>query len=88
MKLNLIATITCPQCGFEKIEQTALLSPASWIISIHNLLLDKKYPQGLVDFFTFRNPLLLAVFVMCDLVRKFFGFPTSNQRLTARVPEV
>ncbi len=74
------------ECGFEKIQNTALLSPASWIISIHNRLLGENQPKALIDFFNFRNPILLGFFVIVDLIRKTFGFPTSNQRLTARAP--
>jgi SAM-dependent methyltransferase len=71
--------------GFEIVEQKPLLAAASWIISLHNLFLDKGYPAWLVRFFTFRNPLLLAVFVPFDLfLSKILGFPTSNQRMTGR----
>ncbi len=73
------------ETGYCGVQSSSLLSPASWIISIHNLLLDKQYPKAIVDFFYFQNPILLAVFVLCDLSRKAAGFPTSNQRLTARV---
>lgn len=73
------------ESGFEDIHASSLLSPASWIISLHNYFLDKKYPEFLIRFFYFQNPLLLAFFVVCELARKATGQPTSNQRLTARV---
>lgn len=73
--------------GFEIAEEASLLAAASWIISLHNLLYDKKYPGWLVKFFTFRNPLLLGIFVPFDLLlSKVFRFQTSNQRVVGRVP--
>ena len=74
------------ESGFEKPQISPLLSPASWIISLHNKFLDEQKPSGLQKFFYFQNPILLGIFVICDLLRKTLGFPTSNQRITARAP--
>ena len=72
--------------GFLIAEESSLLSPASWVISLHNLFLDRKFPKGLVRFFHFQNPVLLSLFVVLDGIRKLLGFPTSNQRMIGEVP--
>ena len=73
------------QSGFRVVEAKPILSPASWVISLHNYFLDKKFPNRLVRFFHYQNPLLLAAFVLCELSRKGLGFPTSNQRMVGQV---
>lgn len=75
------------ESGFKVVQETYLLSPACWIVSLHNLVLDKTLPSFLVRFFHFQNPILLAPFVIVDLVRKGAGFPTSNQRMVGQVRE-
>ncbi len=69
------------EAGFSVTEESSLLSPASWVISLHNFFLDRKFPSWLVRFFHFQNPLLLSFFVVADILRKTLGFPTSNQRM-------
>ncbi len=71
--------------GFWIKDTRALLAPACWIISIHNFLLDGKYPDWIVRFFYFQNPILLSIFACLDLMRKVMRFPTSNQRIVGQV---
>lgn len=70
--------------GFREIKCEFLLSVSGWIISIHNALLDKRHPRWFVEFFDFKNPLLLGLVVILDNVRALFGFKTSNQRILAK----
>ena len=72
------------ETGYGNVQRASLLSPASWIISLHNYFLDKKFPVWTLRFFYFQNPLLLSFFVVCDLLRKALGLPTSNQRVIGR----
>jgi SAM-dependent methyltransferase len=72
--------------GFE-IERTEyLISTSAWTISLHNYFLDRRFPDWFVRFFHFKNPLLLAIFVIVDSLRAKLGFQTSNQRVAARKP--
>jgi SAM-dependent methyltransferase len=72
--------------GFE-IERTEyLISTSAWTISLHNYFLDGGFPDWFVRFFHFKNPLLLAIFVIVDSLRASLGFQTSNQRVVARKP--
>jgi SAM-dependent methyltransferase len=70
--------------GFTIIRTDFLLSTSSWILSLHNLLLDRGWPQWLVRCFHFQNPVLLPPFAAIDLVRMLLGFDTSDQRVIAR----
>jgi SAM-dependent methyltransferase len=72
--------------GFEIVRHDSLISTSAWIISLHNYFLDRRYPDWLVRFCHFQNPLLLALFVVFDSVRAKLGFETSNQRVIARKP--
>jgi len=72
--------------GF-RIERTDyLISTSAWTISLHNSFLVRGYPGWFVRFFSYQNPLLLALFVMVDWSRARLGYPTSNQRVVARKP--
>ena len=55
-------------------------------ISLHNYFLDRGWPSRFVRFFHYRNPALLAVFVILDWLRARLGYATSNQRVIARKP--
>lgn len=72
--------------GFEIARSDALISTSSWIISLHNTLLARGWPWSVVRFFSYKNPLLLAVFVALDTVRAKLGHHTSNQRVVGRKP--
>lgn len=69
--------------GFRVVKEESLLSPPFWILSMHNLLLDKGYSKKVVGFFNFYNPLLLMMFTLIDLIQKQFGH-TSTMRIIAR----
>jgi SAM-dependent methyltransferase len=72
--------------GFE-IERTEyLISTSAWTISLRNYFVDRRFPDWFARFFHFRNPLLLAIFVIVDSLRAKLGFQTSNQRVVARRP--
>ncbi len=70
--------------GFEITRSEYLISTSSWAISIHNYLLDRGWPAGIVRFFHYQNPLLLGFFVLFDSLRARLGFETSNQRVVAK----
>jgi SAM-dependent methyltransferase len=72
--------------GFEIARTDYLISTSAWTISLHNALLERGWPERVVRFFHFRNPLLLGIFVGLDWTRARLGFQTSNQRVIARRP--
>lgn len=72
--------------GFEIARTESLISTSAWTISLHNWFLDRGYPDRVVRFFHFQNPLLLALFVLLDSLRARTGGATSNQRVVARKP--
>jgi SAM-dependent methyltransferase len=64
-----------------------LLAPIIWIFSVHAVLSRKtkgRLMSSTTRFFTDRNPLCLAFFTLIDLVARFAGFPTSNQKFIVR----
>ena len=76
------------QAGLTVEVQAHLLAPIIWIFSCHALLFHglesedrKKPPAGWVSD---RNPALLAAFTLVDLLARFAGCPTSNQKIIAR----
>ena len=72
--------------GFEVEKCEYLISTSAWTISLHNMFYDKAMPDWFVRFFSYQNPILLAVFVIFDFLRAKFGGQTSNQRIVARKP--
>jgi len=72
--------------GFEIEHAESLISTSSWTISLHNYFLDRGYPTWFSGFFHFKNPILLAIFVVVDSARARLGYETSNQRMVARKP--
>jgi SAM-dependent methyltransferase len=72
--------------GFEIERCEYLISTSAWTISLHNYFLDRGWPDWFVRFFHFKNPLLLAIFVVVDSLRARLGQETSNQRIVARKP--
>ncbi len=63
-----------------------LISTSAWTISLHNRLLARGWPDSVVRFFSYQNPLLLALFIALDYTRARLGMQTSNQRVVARKP--
>ncbi|HVH18858.1 MAG TPA: class I SAM-dependent methyltransferase [Myxococcota bacterium] len=74
--------------GFEIARTEYLISTSAWTISLHNWFLDRGWPDPVVRFFHFQNPLLLGLFVLLDSLRARTGGETSNQRVVARKPGV
>jgi SAM-dependent methyltransferase len=74
------------RCGFTEIVVNSKLSPAFWIHSLHNMLFDKEFPDWVVSFFSWKNPVLLAIFSLIDLFAILLGRNTSNMRIVARKP--
>jgi 2-polyprenyl-3-methyl-5-hydroxy-6-metoxy-1,4-benzoquinol methylase len=72
--------------GFRIARSEYLISTSSWILSFHNRLLDRGWPEPLVRFFHYQNPLLLGVFVLLDWSLARLGAQTSNQRVVAQKP--
>jgi SAM-dependent methyltransferase len=70
--------------GFGVERRECLISTSAWTISLHNWLLDRGWPDAVVRFFHYQNPLLLALFVALDWTRARLGGETSNQRVIAR----
>jgi SAM-dependent methyltransferase len=72
------------ETGFTVVRTDSLINTSSWIVSLHNLLLDRGYPERLVRLCHFQNPALLPPFVLIDFVRQRLGLGTSDQRVIAR----
>jgi len=72
--------------GFEIERTDYLISTSAWTISLHNRFLVRGYPDWFVRFFSYQNPLLLALFVTVDWTRAWLRMQTSNQRVIARKP--
>jgi len=70
--------------GFRVESSEFLISTSAWTISLHNWLLDRGWPDPVVRFFHYQNPLLLSLFVALDWTRARLGLETSNQRAVAR----
>jgi ubiquinone/menaquinone biosynthesis C-methylase UbiE len=59
--------------GFEVSHLQTIVSPVNWVYSIHNLLVDKKAPQWLINRFTLKSPISLGVFTLLDMILQKFG---------------
>ena len=70
--------------GFEPILHESLISTSAWIISFHNFFKDRGWPGFVWRFFSYQNPLLLALAICVDTLRMKTGRKTSNQRLIVR----
>ncbi len=71
---------------FEIVRTEQLISTSAWIISHYNYFKERGCPRFFVDFWSYKNPLLLGVFVILDTLRIRLGLKTSNQRVIARKP--
>jgi SAM-dependent methyltransferase len=72
------------RCGLEVVESAHLASPAFWVQSFRNWLLESRARQ-LASFFTLDNVPLVAMMTVFDLLAAPVA-GTSNQRLVARRP--
>jgi ubiquinone/menaquinone biosynthesis C-methylase UbiE len=59
--------------GFEVSDVQTIVSPVNWVYSYHNLLVDKKAPQWLIDQFTLKSPMSLAAFTLLDMLLQRLG---------------
>jgi ubiquinone/menaquinone biosynthesis C-methylase UbiE len=73
------------RCGLQIVESTHLASPAFWVQSLRNRLLESRTPQ-LASFFVLGNVPLMAMMTAFDVVAAAVA-GTSNQRLVARRAE-
>ena len=73
--------------GLEVESMGFALSPVNLVYSLHNLLVDWRAPQWLVNRFTLSSPLSLGVFTAFDALRRAAG-GGALLRATAREPMV
>lgn len=59
--------------GFAVEQIRTIVSPVNWVYSIHNYLVGRGAPQWLVDRFTLKSPVSLAVFTVVDFVLQRAG---------------
>ena len=59
--------------GFASERIDTIVSPVNWVYSVHNALVDKGAPQWLIDRFTLKSPIALAVFTVVDAVLQRTG---------------
>jgi len=62
-----------------------LLSPNFWAQSVHHRWVDRGLPEKYARFMDCRNPLVMGLFSVVDLVQMLCG-QTSNMRVIARKP--
>lgn len=72
------------QKGLKVIHGEYLISTSAWIISHHNFFKGRGWPKWIWSFFSYQNPFLLAIAVLIDTMRIWFGGETSNQRVIAQ----
>ena len=59
--------------GMKIVALESVLSPVNWVYSIRNKLVDSQSPDWLVEQFSLKAPLSLAVFTLVDLLFHAFG---------------
>jgi SAM-dependent methyltransferase len=59
--------------GFASERIDTIVSPVNWVYSVHNLLVGKGAPRWLIDRFTLKSPIALAVFTVVDAVLQRTG---------------
>jgi 2-polyprenyl-3-methyl-5-hydroxy-6-metoxy-1,4-benzoquinol methylase len=69
--------------GLEPVETRPLVCPQFWILSLHHIALERGWPRRLVDWLSFRNPLLLAPATGIEVLQKLVWW-TSNLQMVAR----
>ena len=73
------------RAGLELVEIRYLPCPVQWVLTINNWLKERRRPaRFLIRFTDWRNPLLLGVFTLADLLLLPFG--TANMQVVARRP--
>jgi SAM-dependent methyltransferase len=61
------------RCDLEVEEIRTIVSPVNWVYSFRNMLVDWKAPSWLVERFSLRAPVGLALFTVVDAVHQLFG---------------
>jgi SAM-dependent methyltransferase len=59
--------------GFEVSRIETIVSPVNWVYSIHNYLVGRQAPEWLVNRFTLKSPVSLAVFTLVDTILQRTG---------------
>jgi len=72
------------ESDFVVVSIKSILSPVFWIHSVHNWLVDRQWGKGLAGFFHYRNPFLLAVTTLIELVQVSFFYRSSNMQVIGR----
>jgi hypothetical protein len=57
------------EIGFAKLEHHKRIKPVHWTVSIQNWAIATSKPKAVVNFFDVRNPLLLVLFGVVDVVQ-------------------
>jgi SAM-dependent methyltransferase len=59
--------------GFEVERLKTIVSPVNWVLSIHNVLIDRRKPNWLINCFTLKSVVSLTVFTGLDFILQKFG---------------
>ncbi len=59
--------------GFEVARMTTQVSPVNWVYSIHNRLVDRGWPDWLINQFTLKSTISLSVFTAIDVAMRIIG---------------
>lgn len=59
--------------GFEVERLKTIVSPVNWVLSIHNVLVDRRKPNWLINCFTLKSVVSLTVFTGLDFILQKFG---------------
>ena len=70
--------------GFEIVSARSILSPAFWIFSLHNWLVDKPAYKGLAKYFHPQNIPVVAAATAIDLVQMLTTRQSTNLQVLAR----
>ena len=70
--------------GFEIVTSRSILSPAFWVFSFHNWLIDRRWGRPLARLFHPQNPLAIMAATAIDLVQLILTRQTTNLQVHAR----
>jgi len=69
--------------GFDIVSVASILSPVFWVTSLHNIC-KERFSKSTAHFFSYKNPLLLAMATLIDMVQIVFFSRSSNMQIVAR----
>jgi SAM-dependent methyltransferase len=69
--------------GFDIVSVASILSPVFWVTSIHNMC-KERFSKSTAHFFSYKNPLLLAMATLIDIAQIVFFSRSSNMQIVAR----